>query len=397
MPFPSIPFPWATASPIPGEDAVPLDPLPATPRSSRGSMKGKPLSTPRHADELRSGGGVAARHTPPPLHIAEYARLPPKSPPLRRQRPAGPPSSHPRGRGTSHNGRALCAAPSAASGRSPRCRPSWLTYPVRRSSGGVEARPDRSRRGSRRPASQNAASRLAACPFASAVRRAPAARRGACHRPPLPGRTPAPGPARAGRPRTPPLAAAPRRGAGAGIPHLTGVAGGGRRRCPAGNARPAGFRTRGFFGVPIMPLVNVAASWSAGRALRADANGGGVFLARAWRAPFVDTVADRSSRRLPPETRSGLARRTSSPARTPPCGGPWPGRPAVRARDTGPASASRFPVSLASSAGSRGAVAHSKKPRPCFGLTRSQASATPSPGPASSRRRHRGATPTRAA
>jgi hypothetical protein len=142
MPFPSIPFPWATASPIPGEDAVPLDPLPATPRSSRGSMKGKPLSTPRHADELRSGGGVAARHTPPPLHIAEYARLPPKSPPLRRQRPAGPPSSHPRDRETSHNGRALCAAPSAASGRSPRCRPPWLTYPVRRSSGGVEARPE---------------------------------------------------------------------------------------------------------------------------------------------------------------------------------------------------------------------------------------------------------------
>ena len=106
---------------------------------------------------------------------------------------------------------------------------------------------------------------------------------GACHRPPLPGRPPAPGPARAGRPRTPPLAAAPRRGAGAGFPHLPGLAGGGRRRCPPGNARPAGFRTRlsaiarrakadGFIGVPIMPLVNIAASWDAGRALRADAS-----------------------------------------------------------------------------------------------------------------------------
>jgi hypothetical protein len=78
--FPFDPFPGATASPIPGEAAVPLDPLPATPRSSRGWMKGKPLSTPRHADELRSGGGVAARRTPPPLHLDEYARLPPEEP-----------------------------------------------------------------------------------------------------------------------------------------------------------------------------------------------------------------------------------------------------------------------------------------------------------------------------
>ncbi len=43
-------------------------------------------------------------------------------------------------------------------------------------------------------------------------------------------------------------------------------------------------------------------------------------------------------------------------------------------------------------AGSRGAVAHSKKPRPCFRLPRSQASATPSSGLVSSRRRPEGAT-----
>jgi hypothetical protein len=71
--FPFDPFPGATASPIPGEAAVPLDPLPATPRSSRGWMKGKPLSTPRHADDLRSGA-ASLRATRPLRSISEDTR-----------------------------------------------------------------------------------------------------------------------------------------------------------------------------------------------------------------------------------------------------------------------------------------------------------------------------------
>jgi hypothetical protein len=165
----------------------------------------------RHADELRSGGGVAARHTPPPLHPAEHARLPPEEPATTPATHRGAaPSSHPRDRGTSHNGRALCAAPSASSGRSPRRRPSWLTYPVRRSSGGVEARTDMASAGIL--ADGLAERRVAArgLPF--------------CF----------------GRPRTPPLTAAPRPGWGLAVAAL------GRAAPPAARPAPANPPLRGL-------------------------------------------------------------------------------------------------------------------------------------------------------
>jgi hypothetical protein len=358
------------------------------PQLARLHEREAPLNSPTCGRAPLRGRRRCAPHAPSAPSRRIRAPSPPKSPPLHRQRPAGPPSSHPRDRGTSHNGRALCAAPSAASGRSPRCRPSWLTYPVRRSSGGVEARPNTESAGI--PAAGLAKRRFETrgLPF--------------CF-----GRPPAP-PPRAGRvPSSAPAGATSGSRTGAGWPPADSAAGRGSapgRRC--GNPAPGrlGGRRPSTMSGGKRPSRWLPAARLLRRPHHAARERRGIMgrrprssRRRVMRALRGGASASRSPRRSPPETRSGLARRTSSPARTPLCGGPWPGRPAVRARDIGPASASRFPVSLASSAGSRGAVAHSKKPRPCFGLPRSQASATPSPGLVSSRRRHGGATQKRAA
>jgi hypothetical protein len=217
----------------------------------------QPLSTPPPCGRASlRGRRRCAPHAPSAPFVRTTRAFPTEEPATTPATPRGADLNETRGnRGTSHNGRALCAAPSAASGRSPRCRPSWLTYPVRRSSGGVEARPDTESAGI--PADGLAKRRFETrgLPFCfgrpPGPRRAPGARaivrpcRGELR---LPDRR---GLAARGLRRWPRLRA---EGAGAGIPHLPGLAGGGRRRCPAGNARPADFRTHGLIGVFIMPL-----------------------------------------------------------------------------------------------------------------------------------------------